>query len=183
MKRKSRIKYVPIAYSYDQETVENDMEPSCFVYETGTFDKYGLHYIDHSSEEPKFVRLKGKKYGKAPYSYNSYEEMMDGCRKIWNAEHTAEIAARTRKTALFLVVADENETWFDPHHLEGFVTNHGTMFRITSSGTHNGEKWIRITDENRHLIFSDMVKAADYVYENYGLFAMNHYLKNIPGVF
>ena len=70
---------------------------------------------------------------------------------------------------------------YDPHDFDGYVTKHGSIFKITSRGTNDGSKNIKLTDENKHLVFPNIVKAADYVQEKYGDWAMFHYLKNRPG--
>ena len=47
----------------------------------------------------------------------------------------------------------------------------------TYSKTH--KKFV-LTDKNKHLVFSDMGKAATYLHEKYGWWACVHYLKNHP---
>lgn len=88
-----------------------------------------------------------------------------------------------RKEAVYLILdLDENGVLrSDPFDFDGYVTKRGTVFIITGDGAHDGKKLFKLADEDKHLVFPDIVKAADYVQKHYGDWAMYHYLKNRPG--
>ena len=184
MKNRIRKKYVPIFVfgNYLDENSEH-YDFGCY-YVTGTYDKYGLRFINdiYDESEPEIVRLKGARYSRPPFAYNTYEEMMLDTKKRRQAEIAAENSGNTKKEAEFLCLSLDEEGYLKttPHSFKGYVTKHGRIFRITSSGTYNGSKNIPLTEENKHLVFPDIKKAAEYVEENYGHYACSHYLKSFP---
>ena len=180
MKNRKRKKFVPIAYFGD------DYDPEYFqcLYVMGTYDKYGLKFTNdiYDESEPEIVRLKGARYNRPPFAYNTYDEMMLDTKKRRQTEIAAEHSGNTKKEAEFLCLNLDEDGYLKttPHSFKGYVTKHGRIFRITSSGTYNGSKNIPLTEENKHLVFPDIKKAAEYVEENYGHYACSHYLKSFP---
>lgn len=175
-------KYVPVFVGFDGCNYEHE-KFYCY-YEEAVWDKYGLHYTLHDSTGPiENVHLKGKRYSKPPYAFNSYEEMMEQAEKYSRAIGVAGDVGNIRKKAVFLILdLDKNGVLCsDPHDFDGYVSKRGTVFNITSDGTYNGKKSFRLTEENKHLVFPNMKKAADYIQENYGNWVMFHYLKSFPG--
>ena len=180
----SRKKYVPICCGFDTYKCNHE-EYYCY-YEEATWDKYGLHYIIHDSTRAiEEVCLKGKKYSKPPFAFNSYEEMMEQSEQYSRAVYFANNKGNIRKEAVYLMLdLDENGVLrSDPHDFDGYVSKRGTIFNITSEGTRDGKKWFKLTEEDKHLVFPDIVKAATYVEEHYGKWASSHYLKNRPGCY
>lgn len=45
------------------------------------YDKYGLHYTIDLGDWHEEVHLKGKRYGKPPFAFDTYEEMMEQTEK------------------------------------------------------------------------------------------------------
>ncbi len=181
MKNRTRKKYIPLVYGSDGPGDENFY---CYYVE-GLYNKYGLRYTDDLAynTEPVNIHLKGKRYSRPPFAYNSYEDMMNDTKKRHIAHKATENAGNVKKEAVFLVLDldEDGNLRSDPWDHDGYVTKHNSIFRITSDGHYDGGKTIRLTDQNRHLIFSDVKKAATYVSDNYGEWAMFHYLKNRPG--
>ena len=180
--RYSRKKYVPTFVGFNNYKCKHD-DFYCY-YEEAIWDKYGLHYTIHESNgRTEEVCLKGRRYSKPPYAFNSYEEMMEQTEMYSRACHVAHKVGNIRKEAVFLVLdLDENGVLHsDPFSLDGNVSKRGTVFNITGSGKYEGGKRFKLTQENKHLVFPNIGKAADYVYERYGRWAMSHYLKSFPG--
>ena len=178
MKDRTRKKYIPLVYGSDGPDDENFY---CYYVE-GTYNKYGLRYTDDLAynTEPVNIFLKGKRYSRPPFAYDSYEDMMNDTKKRHIAQKAAEDAGNVKKEAVFLVLDldEDGNLRSDPWDFDGYVTKHNSIFRITGDGHYDGGKNIPLTSENRHLVFSDIKKAATYVDDNYGEWAMFHYLKN-----
>lgn len=177
-------KFVPIFWFFDKEnrTEENPSGFYCY-WEEGIWDKYGLHYTEHNGDKTEEIHLKGKRFCKPPYAYNSYEEMMKMSEYYEKSAEAVCDMGNIRREAVYLILdLDEDGTLHqDPCSFDGYVSKRGTVFNITSSGNYDGKKSFALTDENKHLVFPDIGKAAKYVSEHYGDWAMFHYLKNIPG--
>ncbi len=184
MKNRIRKKYVPVCVFGEQIDENGELCDFGCYYVIGTYDKYGLKYIDDTEYgvEPKIRHRKGVRFSRPPFAYNTYEEMMSDWKKRALAIQVAQNCGNTKKEAVFLCLTFDDEGYLDetPHSLKGYVTKHGSIFRITSSGSYNGSKNIPLTDENKHLVFPDIKKAAEYVEENYGHYACSHYLKSFP---
>lgn len=176
-------KFIPTAWFFDVEN-QTDENPSGFFcyYEEGVWDKYGLHYIEHNGNEIEHIHRKSKKYGRPPYAFNNYDEMMKQTETLAKAMNTVDDMGNIRKEAVYLILdLDANGNLVsDPCDFEGYVTKKRTVFNITSSGTYDGKKRFVLTDKNEHLVFADMGKAATYLHEKYGWWACVHYLKNHP---
>ena len=174
-------KIIPTAWFFDVEnqTDENPYGFFCY-YEEGIWDKYGLHYIEHNGNEIEHIHRKGKKYGRPPYAFNNYDEMMKQTETLAKAMKTVDDMGNIRTKAVYLILdLDANGNLVsDPCDFEGYVTKKRTVFNITSSGTYDGKKRFVLTDKNEHLVFADMGKAATYLHEKYGWWACVHYLKN-----
>ena len=175
----SKKKYIPYAYGFDNYKHKNFV---CY-YAEGSWDKYGLHYTIDYLGDIEEVHLKGKRYSKPPYAFNSYEEMMKEFEIYARAIEVANDVGDIRKKAVYLILdLDENGVLHsDPFSLDGYVSKRNTVFHITGDGTRDGKKSFKLTEENKHLVFPDMGKAADYITEHYGSWAMFHYLKSFPG--
>lgn len=179
MKKKNKKKYIPVFCGFNRC---HNKDFYCY-YEEGVYDKYGLHFTtDLCNGYIEKRDLKGKKYGKPPYSFNTYEEMMKKSEELYRACAIAEGIGNIRKKAVYIILElDENgKPLYDAHSFDGYVSKRGTVFNITSSGTYNGKKRFTLRDEDKHLVFSDIVKAACYIEENYGHWAASHYLKSFP---
>lgn len=177
-------KFIPIYWFYDEECQTED-NPSgfCCYFEEGIWDKYGLHYNEHNRDKTEVIHLKGKRYSKRPYAYNSYEEMMKVTEYYAKSAKTANDVGNIRREAIYLILEldQEGNLLYDPHSFDGYVSKRGTVFNITSSGNYGGKKSFALTDKNKHLVFTDIGKAAVYVRQHYGKWAMFHYLKSFPG--
>lgn len=172
----TRKKWVPVSFGFDGNNYEQD-KFYCY-FEEATWNKYGLHYVLHDSTGSlEYVHLKGKRYSKPPYAFNSYDEMMKMTEKYARAKYAAD---NIRKDAVYLLLDldDNGRLLSDPFDFKGYVSQRGTIFHITGDGFHNGEKSFILTQKDKHLVFSDIAKAARYVDEHYGWWACTHYLKN-----
>ena len=178
-----KIKFIPTFYGFCNNYEKKEFY--CY-WEKGIYDKYGLHYAtNNNSETVEKVTLKGKRYARPPYSFNTYDEMMKETEKLAQAHVTVAALGNIRRTAVFLILdLDEyGNLLHDACGFDGFVNKRGTIFNITSDGTYDGKKKIVLTSENRHLVFPNIAKAAQYVHDNYGRWAASHYLKSYPAIY
>ncbi|MEE1255630.1 MAG: hypothetical protein UHN47_03845 [Lachnospiraceae bacterium] len=177
-KRYAKTKYIPTFYGF------NDYEKKDFYcyWEVGVYDKYGLYYTINFTNETEDVHLKGKKYGKPPYAFNSYKEMMEKMEQFAKDRATATSLGDIRRKAVYLILDldEDGNLRSDPCDFDGFVSKRGTVFNITGDGAYDGKKRFELTDKNKHLVFPGIAKAATYVRENYGRWAASHYLKSHP---
>lgn len=178
-------KYIPYFSGFNGFSPYKHEDFYCY-YAEGFWDKYGLHYTFEYSDGKNVIKeeihKKGKRYSKPPYAFNSYEEMMIETEKYERSLCVANDIGDIRKEAVYLILdLDENGILLnDAHSFDGYVSKRGTIFNITNSGYYDGKKSFALTDKNRHLVFSDIKKAADYIMQHYGDWAMFHYLKNFP---
>ena len=178
----SRKKYVPTFFGFNNYECKHE-DFYCY-YEEAIWNKYGLHFTIHdNSGQEEDICIKGKKHSKPPYAFNSYEEMMIQTEKHARGTYMADQVGNIRKKAVYLILdLDKNGILrSDPYDFDGYVSKRGTIFNITSEGTYNGKKWFKLKEEDKHLVFPDIVKAATYIEKHYGHWACSHYLKNIPG--
>lgn len=181
----SKKKFVPTFWFFDKSNQTEDNPDGFFCYYAeGIWDKYGLHYTDHidinCTEE---VHLKGKKYCKPPYAYNSYEDMIRQTEKYAKTLEMISNMGNAKKEAVYLLLDLDEDGILrsDPFSIDGYVGKRGTIFYIRDGCYHGGDTKIELTEENRHLVFPDIAKAADYIHKKYGWWACVHYLKGFPG--
>lgn len=94
MKKKFKKKYIPVFCGFDKWHYKDFY---CY-YEEGIYNKYGLHITtDLCNGYVERRNFKGKKYGKPPYSFNTYEEMMKKCDEFYRACAIAEDIRNLRK--------------------------------------------------------------------------------------
>ena len=178
-KNKKTTKYIPYAWWFEDY---NKTELVC-MYEVGYYDKYGLHYKNPHTNSNKHeeVHLKGRQYRQKPFAWDSYDEMIRDLKQIAIRNEMIEDMGNIRKKAIYLVldIDRDGNLKHDACDIHGYVSKRGTVFNVVDSyaeGIH--KKQIELTDENKHLIFPSISKAAKYVFENYGDWAGNHYLKS-----
>lgn len=179
-KKKKKIKFVPQVWWFEDE--EKSDEGFVCIYSVGYADKYGLHYVPDKNgpEEQVPTTLKGNRFKRAPYAFNSYDDMINNCKATTRRDEMIESIGDIKKEAVYLSLdLDKNGVLLhDPSHCEGYVTKHGTVFNVTSNGDRYGKKRFRLTKEDKKFVFPSIEKAAAYVFENYGDWAGFHYLKN-----
>ena len=170
MKRnKKTMKYIPELWWYEGE---DGTELTC-IYVIGYYDKYGLHY-QHSDNAPynnENVRLKGKKYRKAPFAFDSHDKMIEGLKEFDARTKRLEEKGDIRKEAVYLCLdLDEDGVLkSDPFDMRGYVSKRGTIFNIVDDAWIDGnKKRFKLTKDDKKLVFPDFGKAADYVLKNYG---------------
>ncbi len=178
-KNKKVIKYIPELWWF----IDDDKTELACIYAIGYYDKYGLHY-KHSDNAPynsEDVHLKGKRYRKAPYAWDSYEEMIQDLKDIANRAEMIERMGDIRKEAIYLVldINENGDLKCDPCDIHGYVSKRGTIFNIVDEMVDcTGESRFKLTDKDKRLVFPNLYKAATYVFDNYGDWAGYHYLKS-----
>jgi len=174
-----REKFIPTFYGFDDYECKNFY---CY-WEKGVYDKYGLHYTVNFTNGSEEVHLKGKRYSNPPFSFNTYEDMMETMERLSRVYKAAKKVGNIRRKAVYLILDldEDGNLCSDPCGFDGFVSKRGTVFNITSAGNYDGKKRFQLTNENKHLVFPDIAKAAQYVEDNYGRWAASHYLKSYPG--
>ena len=170
-------KFIPYCWGFGNSYKKEDFY--CYWGE-GVYDKYGLHYTIDLGDWHEEVHLKGKRYGKPPFAFDTYEEMMEQTEKRTRTKAMVEDLGDIRKEAVYLLLDldEDGNLVSDPMSFEGFVSKRGTVFNITSDGTYDGKKRFTLTQENKYLVFPDNGDEVSYIREKYGHWAASHYIKN-----
>lgn len=145
-----------------------------FDYTLGYSDKYGFHYRDSAGN---MVRIKNKNRKNI---FNSIEEM----EKAGISYYTFKDAYHDLREEAYLLELknDGKDVLTDLDLKEGFVSNRGTIFNVTSV-RHDSEgfvvKKIDITNKKWYKVFNDDSEAMKYVEKQYGKDAAHYLYKRI----
>lgn len=170
-------KYVPTLYGFD-----SDKNFYC-DYEEAIWNKYGLNYtMANDFVDVEQVYLKGKKYNKPPYCFNSYKEMLKKMERYARAIQTVEDKGNIRENAVYLIleINEDGMLLSDLHSINGYVAKKGTIFFIQDEFYRGDKTKIELSDQNKQFVFPDFGKTALYLEKTYGHWACSHYLKNLP---